>query len=187
MKRVRTTFGKLMPEIRVGWLAIFLLASLAPVQEFRWIDAQGLSRSARRADEVPRGDWRTVTVETKGVEATSGERFKTAEGIAVVIEGIQAPSLDDDGTAVSFGGAKARARLDELVKGVPLTLEFEGDRRLPEGDYLAHPVREDGKLLAEILLEEGLVRLCLEDDALRHAPELRAALQRAQKAQVGVW
>jgi endonuclease YncB( thermonuclease family) len=176
-----------MPENRVSWLALFVLASFAPAQEFRWIDAQGLARSARKADLVPRGDWKTVTVEVKGAEATSGERFKTAEGLAVVIEGIHAPSLDDDGTAVSFGGANARARLDELVKGVPLTLEFEGDRRLPEGDYLAHPVREDGKLLAEILLEEGLVRLCLEEDAMRHAPELRAALGRAQKARAGLW
>ena len=149
--------------------ALLLLPAVAAGQDFRWIDAQGQPRGVRKAEEVPRGDWRTVTVDVHGTEATSGERFRTAEGVTVVIEGIQAPSLDDDGTAVSYGGAKARARLEELIKNTPLTLEFEGDRRLPDGDYLAHPVREDGKLLAEILLDEGLVRLCLEEDAMRHA------------------
>jgi hypothetical protein len=38
-----------------------------------------------------------------GTEATSGERFRTAEGIIDVIEGIQAPEIEDDGTVVSFG------------------------------------------------------------------------------------
>jgi endonuclease YncB( thermonuclease family) len=177
---------------RSAWLLVLLLplASCGKGQDFRWIDAQGQARSARKADDIPRGDWRTVTIDVTGSEATSGERFKTAEGLTVVIEGIQAPALDDDGTAVSFGGAKARARLDELVRNVPLTLEFEGDRRLPDGEYLAHAVKDDGKdgkLLSEILLEEGLVRLCLEEDAMRHAVTLRAAHARAKKAATGVW
>jgi endonuclease YncB( thermonuclease family) len=176
------------PGSRLLWLALVaLLAPGAAAQEFRWIDAQGQARSARKPEDVPRGDWRTVTVEVHGAEATSGERFRTAEGITVVIEGIQAPSLDEDGTAVSAGGAKAMARLGELVKDKPITLEFEGDRRLPDGEYLAHPVREDGKLLAEILIEEGSVRLCLEDEAMRHAATLRAAHARAQASQSGVW
>ena len=170
-----------------AWLVLLLVPSCGRGQEFRWIDSQGQARSANKPDEIPRGEWGTVTTEVRGAEATSGERFRTAEGLTVVIEGIQAPAVDDDGTAVSSGGARARARLDELIKNLPLTLEFEGDRRLPDGEFLAHPVREDGKLLAEILLEEGLVRLCLEDDAMRHAASFRAAQAVAKKAQKGVW
>jgi endonuclease YncB( thermonuclease family) len=171
----------------IGIVALALICAPGRGQEFRWIDAQGQMRSARRVDEVPRGDWRNASVEVRGTEATSGERFRTAEGLTVVIEGIHAPSLDDDGTAVSAGGARALARLGELIKDAALTLEFEGDRRLPDGEYLSHPVREAGKLIAEILLEEGVVRLCLEEGAMRHAATLRAAQARAQAAQTGLW
>src|SRR5262245_47137424 len=107
------------------WVALLLMSASASAQEFRWVDAQGQFRTSRRAEDVPKHDWRNVTAEVHGVEATSGERFRTAEGITVVIEGIQAPGLDDDGTAVSAGGAKATARLGELIKDTPLTLEFE--------------------------------------------------------------
>src|SRR5215204_3899328 len=75
----------------------------AQAQEFQWLDAQGQQRRARKADDVPRADWRNASIDVKGTEATSGERFRTAEGLTVVIEGIQAPSLDEDGTAVSAG------------------------------------------------------------------------------------
>lgn len=168
-------------------VVVVMAAGGAGGQEFQWLDAQGQQKRAKKADDVPRSDWRNASVDIRGTEATSGERFRTAEGLTVVIEGVQAPSLDDDGTAVSAGGTKALARLGELIKDTSLTLEFEGDRRLPDGEFLAHPVRDDGKLLAEILLEEGVVRLCLEEDAMRHAATLRAAQARAQAAQAGLW
>ena len=139
-----------------------------------------------KADEVPRGEWRTVTTDVRGTEATSGERFRTAEGLTVVIEGIQAPALDDDGTAVSFGGAKARARLDELIKTVPLTLEFEGDRRLPDGDYLAHAVAR-GRQAARRDPPRGRPRPALPRGG-RDAPRgdrCSAAHARAKKAAEG--
>src|SRR5262245_38853577 len=122
-----------------------------------------------------------------GTEATSGERFRTAEGMTVAIEGIQAPEIEDDGTVVSFGGPKARSTLDGLIRGQTVTLEIERDRRLPEGEVLAHVRRDDGKLLSEILLEAGAVRLCLEEDALRHAAKLREAQANAKAARIGVW
>ncbi|HYC76024.1 MAG TPA: thermonuclease family protein, partial [Planctomycetota bacterium] len=102
-------------------------------------------------------------------------------------EGIQAPEPVDDGTIVSFGGEAARARLDQLVREKPLVLEWEGDRVLYDGAYLCHAVDAEGKLLSEILLEEGLVRLCLEDFAMRHGDVLRAAQVRAQERKAGVW
>jgi endonuclease YncB( thermonuclease family) len=171
----------------IAMLALVAAAWPAGAQEFRWIDSQGQSRVARKPEDVPRHDWSAVTMGVRGAEATSGERFRTAEGVTVVIEGIQAPSLDDDGTVVSAGGAAARARLEQLVRDVSLTLEFEGDRRLPDGAYLAHPVRDDGTLIAQTLLAEGMARLCLEEDARRHAAVLRAAQAEAQAAQAGVW
>jgi endonuclease YncB( thermonuclease family) len=129
----------------------------------------------------------TAQTTVHGVEATSGERFRTAEGIAVVIEGIQAPGVEDDATVVSFGGAKARVALDKLIRGQTLTLEIERDRLLPDGERLAHPRREDGTLVAELLLGQGTVRLCLEAGAMRHASALRDAQARAQSAKVGIW
>ena len=68
-----------------------------------------------------------------------------------------------------------------------MTLEFEADRRLPDGDFLAHPVSEDGDLVAETLLFEGRARLCLEEDALRHASSLKGAQLRARRSRAGVW
>src|SRR5207253_2973525 len=72
-------------------------------------------------------------------------------------------------------------------KDKPLTLEFEGDRRLQDGDFLAHPVGDDGKLLAETLLAEGRARLCLEEDAMRHAAALERAQVRARQSRAGIW
>jgi endonuclease YncB( thermonuclease family) len=174
---------------RLATIVVLILTAPLAAQhpEFHWTDPQGQPRTARSADDVPRAEWQAVTVEVHGTEATSGERFRTTEGLTIVIEGIQAPGVEDDGTVLSLGGARARSRLTDLINEHRLTLEFEGNRRLPDGELLAHPKREDGRLLADLLLEEGAVRLCLEDGVMRHAGVLRDAQTRAQTAQRGVW
>src|SRR5688572_18028571 len=112
-----------MPRL-APFIVLIATATLEAQQlEFRWTDDQGQPRIARRAEDVPRAGWRMVSVDVHGTEATSGDRFRTAEGANVVIEGIQAPALDEDGTAVSFGGARARARLADLINQTALTLE----------------------------------------------------------------
>ncbi len=158
----------------------------ASSQELRWVDERGRPRTASNRKDVPSHQWTAVSARVHGQGATSGERFTTAEGAVVVLEGIQAPVVESDGTIVSAFGETARARLEKLVQSVELTLEFDGDRQLPNGDWLAHAVLDDDRLIAEVLLEEGLVRLCLEE-ATRHAEILRAAQAKAKAAGVGVW
>ena len=67
-----------------------------------------------------------------GLSATSGEASMTSEGIDVVIEGIQAPTVGDDGTAISAGGARTRVALDKLVRGQDVDARGRG-RSTPSG------------------------------------------------------
>jgi hypothetical protein len=101
--------------------------------------------------------------------------------------GVQAPDLPEDGSFATAGGEAAKARLDALVRDADLALEWEGERQLFDGAHLCHVFDAKGKSLAAILLEEGLVRLCLEDAAMRHADLLRSAQEKAKAAKVGLW
>jgi endonuclease YncB( thermonuclease family) len=165
---------------------IALVAAAVAAQEFSWTDGAGKERRTKDRKAVPSDDWKAVRATARGAKAISGERFQIAEGAVVVLEGIQAPEVTPDGSLLSHGGEAARARLDELIRDQDVGLEWEGDRLLLDA-FLCHALNADGKLLAEILLEEGLVRLCLEDSAMRHADVLKAAQFRAQEKKAGLW
>lgn len=166
-----------------------VLSYVAPLcaQEFVWTDGGGKERRTKNRRDVPSAVWKDVKARVKGKAALSGERFEVADGAVVVLEGIQAPDVKDDGTILSVGGEAARARLDGLVKDLDIALEWEGDRVLYDGALLCHAYDAKGKLVSETLLEEGLVRLALEDSAGRHFDLLKAAQARAQEKKAGLW
>jgi endonuclease YncB( thermonuclease family) len=166
------------------WLSS--VAACARAQEFSWTDSAGKEQKTRDRKAVPSDAWKAVKSSVTGKDAPSGERFTTEEGATIALEGVQAPDVVDDGTALSRGGEAARKRLEELVKDRRLVLEWEGDRVLYDGALLCHAYDASGKLLAEILLEEGLVRLSLEDAAPRYWTTLRAAAERAVAQKLGV-
>lgn len=164
-----------------------LVAGAVAAQEFSWTDAAGKARRTKDRKAIPTEEWSSVRSAARGLKALSGERFQIVEGAAIVLEGVQAPEVVDDGTPLSAGGEAARARLEQLVRDQDLRLEWEGDRVLYDGAFLCHVLNAEGRLLSEILLEEGLVRLALEDFAMRHAEALRAAQFRAQERKAGLW
>ncbi len=168
-------------------LAVLLSTASGFAQEFSWVDAAGKERRTKNRKEIPASEWKAVTAAITVKSALSGERFETTEGAVIALEGIQAPDVADDGTVLSAGGETARARLEQLVKDRAITLEWEGDRVLYDGALLCHAVDPTGKLLAEILLEEGLVRLALEDSAPRHHATLRAAATRGIERKAGIY
>ncbi len=171
---------------RVFCVLVLLVVSVV-AQEFRWVDGRGQPKSTKDATKIPASEWKGVTATTKIVKAESGERLVTQEGLVVVLEGIQAPDPISDGTVISFLGSNARERAEALTKDKSVTLEFEGSRKLPDGAFLGHVVFDDSRLLSVMLLEEGLVRLAIEETARRHEVELQAAQKKAQAASAGVW
>jgi endonuclease YncB( thermonuclease family) len=175
-------------------LVLALVLAAASAQEFTWTEdaagAPGAKAGERRTRDrkaVPSERWKDVRARVRGAKALSGERFQIAEGAVVVLEGVQAPEVVDDGTILSFGGETARARLEELIRDQDLDLEWEGDRILYDGAFLCHALNGEGKPIAEVLLEEGLVRLCLEDAAMRRGEALKAAQARGQEKKRGLW
>lgn len=121
------------------------------------------------------------------VRTVSGDAFLTDRGLQVVLEGVQAPRVDPDGTPASRGGRRARRRLQELlVGGTGTRVGLEHPRTLEEGHLAAWVRLGDGRLVQEVLLREGLVQPAFESEALQHVTSLEAAHLVARRAGNGL-
>ena len=122
-----------------------------------------------------------------GAAALRGDRFVTRSGKWVSVLGIQAPHIEDDGTVVSRLGRVSRRRLQALVEGKTLRLGFDPADPLRDGKELAaHVYLPSGRLLSEVMLEEGFAWPDLISGTSAYERKLVGAFMRARTLQLGV-
>jgi endonuclease YncB( thermonuclease family) len=109
-----------------------------------------------------------------------GDTIELRGGQRVRLIGVDTP---ERGTAL---GDVARARVQELVEGRSLRLEYEAARADRFGRTLAH-VWVGEELLAAVLAREGLATVALFATHTLHADRLLAAQDQARRDGRGLW
>ncbi len=124
------------------------------------------------------------------VEVVDGDTVKLDHGREVRLVGIQAPKLPlgRRGFAEWPLAGKAKAQLESLFLGKPVTLHFGGAREDRHGRLLAHLTSEDGTLWAQgEMLKAGLARVYTFADNRAVAADMLALEREARAARRGVW
>ena len=115
-----------------------------------------------------------------------GDTVVLSTGEKVRYLGINAPEVAHDEAPGEPFGDEARRRNKELVLTRKVRLEFGPRREDPYGRLLAYVYLEDGRLVNEILLEEGLAWL-YDWKGLRLRRRLLLAQRRALSGRRGLW
>lgn len=124
----------------------------------------------------------------------NGERCvvqRIVDGDTLVCEGgervrlllIDAPELSQG----EPGAVARRALLSLAPRGTPLRLELDVQERDRYGRILAYLWLDDGRMVNEELLRQGVAVVAVYPPNVRHVDRLRATMREAQEAGSGLW
>ncbi|TVS09405.1 MAG: nuclease [Gammaproteobacteria bacterium] len=117
-----------------------------------------------------------------------GDTVRLEDGRRVRLLGIDAPETGGRDGRPQYYASEARARLIELVSDTPLRLQLDAQEQDRYGRVLAWLYLPDGRLVNEILVEEGFAFFYHhsgQDPAFQ--TRLLAAQRRAMAADAGFW
>lgn len=117
-----------------------------------------------------------------------GDTLHLEDGRSVRLMGIDAPEMGRDGSPDQYFAREARDYLRRLVEGRPLRLETDGQGPDRYGRVLAAVFLPDGRMVNEILVEEGLAFFyphAHQDRGFQNA--MLAAQKRAIFSRKGFW
>lgn len=122
-------------------------------------------------------------------EVVDGDTLLLRSGEQVRLVGIQAPKLPlgRPGFAKWPLADEAKALLEELALGRPISLWHGGARSDRHGRILAHAVAEGGAWLQADLLAAGLARVYTFEDNRAKAQDMLALEAEARRRRLGVW
>lgn len=119
--------------------------------------------------------------------AYDGDSLWLTDGREVRLIGINAPELGRDGAPDQPLAAAARDRLDRLVRGRTVRLQYDVERADHYGRTLAYVVLPDGRDLQQLLVREGLAWFIAVAPNVAHRDAYRAAEAEARAARRGLW
>ena len=123
------------------------------------------------------------------VEVIDGDTVLLDDGHQVRLVGIQAPKLPLGRRNFPTWplADEAKAALDSLTLGKPLSLTYGGRRMDRHGRLLAHLHDADGRWIQGELLRLGLARMYTFDDNRAFIPEMLDMERKARAAGQGIW
>jgi micrococcal nuclease len=120
-------------------------------------------------------------------QVKDGDSLVTDTGADVRLLGIDAPELEKEGRPAQFLAHKARAVLDELIRGKRVRLEYDQLRYDHYGRLLAYVFLPDLTLVNAEMLRRGLAHVYLHPPNFRYRETLLDAQREALEARRGVW
>jgi len=96
-------------------------------------------------------------------------------------------SLGDEKTILAFGKEAKKFVQKILPVGTKVRLEFDVQQRDKYGRLLAYVWLPDGRMLNEVILEEGYAMLYTVPPNVKYEERLRQAYRRAVEGRRGLW
>ncbi|MBW2619428.1 MAG: thermonuclease family protein [Deltaproteobacteria bacterium] len=115
-----------------------------------------------------------------------GDTLILADNTRLRLIGLDAPEMGREGRADKPWARAARQRLADLAGGRMVELELDEERRDRHGRLLGYLFGQ-GRLINEVILEEGLARVFIVGPSTRYAERLVAAERRARAEGRGLW
>jgi endonuclease YncB( thermonuclease family) len=166
-------------------------ASTAADSYYQWQDAGGVPHFG---DSPPATAIHLNRVDTtlqhplyKVERVIDGDTIVVEHGGKVRLLGINAPEIAHRTSAAEPLGNRAHHRLQQLLEGQRVYLEFDQRHRDPYNRLLAHVILEDGTEVNALLLREGLARALFLQPNMRHLQHYYQVEGEAQTARRGIW
>ncbi len=173
---------------RVLLSVLLLLMTAVSAAVFQWYDDQGRIHYTDRvrpgAKEV------SLTPEfvyTQVKYVYDGDTVKLQDGRKVRLLNINAPEIEHDRKRGEPGGETAKKRLEALVQGRRLRLEYDVERHDKYGRTLAYLFDEHRLHLNQVLVQEGLAIANIHPPNLKYGEALLRAQTEAEREKRGIW
>jgi micrococcal nuclease len=172
-------------------LSLLLFSHTALTQPlYRWQDETG---KTHYSDQAPAStSYQPLTLHTGRAlyeveKVLDGDTIIVKGGGKVRLLGINTPEIAHRQHSAEVLGDKAHQRLQQLLKGKRVYLEFDQQRRDRFKRLLAHVTLEDGSNINEQLLREGLARALFLQPNMNHLHDYYRIEAEAQEAKRGIW
>lgn len=168
--------------------ALILLTTAAFAAVYQWRDSNGELHYSDRPK--PGAQQLQLAPESNyyGVDYVyDGDTVRLKDGRKVRLLSINTPEIDHDRKPGEPGGEVARKRLENLLNGHRVRLEYDVERHDKYGRTLAHLFTDTRRHLNRILVEEGLAAVSIHPPNLKYLDSLLEAQRQAEQAQRGIW
>jgi micrococcal nuclease len=116
-----------------------------------------------------------------------GDTVVLSDGRHVRYIGINTPEVEHDQTPAEPFGIEAQALNRRLVLNQRIRIELDVEKKDQYGRWLAYVIREDGLLVNQAMVREGLGHVLRINPNTRQAPILLEAQRIAMSARKGMW
>jgi micrococcal nuclease len=158
---------------------------------YRWHDADGAHHFGDTPPGSALGPQRITAAlpppRYRVEKVIDGDTIVVQQGGKVRLLGINAPEIAHRDSAAEPLGDRAHRRLRRLLEGRHVYLEFDQRRRDRFERLLAHVTLEDGTVINELLLREGLARALFLQPNMRHLQRYFQVEAEARAARRGIW
>ncbi len=181
-----------MPLLTLFIALILLLPGHAAAAEvYRWQDTEGNhhygDRPSRNAVNPHLVELKLAPPLYEVEKVLDGDTIILHGGDRVRLLGINAPEIAHRKNRAEPFGNEAHQRLEQLLQGKRVTLDFDLQRRDRFKRLLAYVTREDGTRVSELLLREGLARTLFLQPNMKRLRRYHRAEAEAIAAGRGIW
>jgi micrococcal nuclease len=116
-----------------------------------------------------------------------GDTILLENGEQVRYLGLDAPEVDHKGGKSQFMGREAWKRNRQILSSGQVRLEQGKESRDRYGRLLAYVFLKNGKMVNEILVQEGMAYVMFKSKGLKYRDCLLESQRKAMKKKVGIW
>ena len=116
-----------------------------------------------------------------------GDTILLETGEQVRYLGIDTPEVDHERGKSEFMAHEAWALNRKLVQKKQVRLEIDREQKDRYGRYLAYVFLKDGKLVNQMMIQEGLAHVMVKTKKLKHWELLLESQRKAMKKKIGIW
>jgi micrococcal nuclease len=181
-----------IPPYRLLALLLSCYACVSVAEEYyRWQDAEGQAHYSdtppARVEQLQPTKLRLQQPLYQVEKVIDGDTIFVKHKGKVRLLGINAPEIAHRDRRAEPLGDVAHQRLQQLLQGKQVYLEFDQQRRDKYQRLLAHITLEDGTNINEILLREGLARALFLQPNMLHLQDYYRVEAEAMAARHGIW
>ncbi len=175
-----------MSKLFLSALLFFMTAASAAV--FQWHDSDGQTHYSDRlqpgAEQVRLPpDFVYIPVEY----VYDGDTVRLQDGRKIRLLNINTPEIESERKRGEPGGKEAKARLESLVQGQKVRLEYDVEHRDKYGRTLAYLFNEQRMHLNRLLVREGWAIASIHPPNLKYLDAILAAQAEAEREKRGIW
>lgn len=151
------------------------------------VEAEPVETPTEEVGQVEGTSAETPGTEAKVVRVIDGDTFEIEGGQTIRLITTDTPETVHPSKPVECMGKEASAKTKELIEGKTVRLEKDVSETDRYGRLLRYVYLEDGRMLNEVLIQEGFANAVSYPPDVKYLDRLRAAEASAKSSKWGLW